>query len=92
MDTPVPIPNTEVKHFSGDNSCACRSEDNTLPGRTHYRGSFFFFSCFPISSDGREGTVTEAKMKDAERKKVRIGQETIERSSEKEKREDEKKR
>ena len=56
-------------------------------------GPFFcFFSCFPISSDDREETVTEAKMKDAERKKVRIGQETIERSSEKEKREDEKKR
>ena len=30
--TPVPIPNTEVKHFSGDNSYACHSEDNTLPG------------------------------------------------------------
>ena len=41
VDTPVPIPNTEVKHFSGDNSYACRSEDNTLPGQTHNRESFF---------------------------------------------------
>ena len=39
---PVPIPNTEVKHFSGDNSYACHSEDNTLPGQTHIRESFFF--------------------------------------------------
>ena len=32
MDTPVPIPNTEVKHPSGDNSYACHSEDSELPG------------------------------------------------------------
>ena len=32
MDTPVPIPNTEVKHLSGDNSYASHSEDNELPG------------------------------------------------------------
>ena len=43
VDTPVPIPNTEVKHFSGDNSYACRSEDNTLPGQTHLCESFFFY-------------------------------------------------
>ena len=30
--TPVPIPNTEVKHFSGDNSYASHSEDSSLPG------------------------------------------------------------
>ena len=32
MDTPVPIPNTEVKHLNGDNSYASHSEDNKLPG------------------------------------------------------------
>ena len=30
--TPVPIPNTEVKHFSGEDSYACRSEKSSLPG------------------------------------------------------------
>ena len=30
MDTPVPIPNTEVKHFNGDNSWACPCEDSKL--------------------------------------------------------------
>ena len=29
--TPVTIPNTEVKHFSVDNSLACLSEDRSLP-------------------------------------------------------------
>ena len=29
MDTPVPIPNTEVKHHSGDDSTLC--ENSTLP-------------------------------------------------------------
>ena len=32
VDTPEPIPNSEVKHFSGDNSWACPCEDSTLPG------------------------------------------------------------
>ena len=32
MDTPVPIPNTEVKHFNGDNSWACPCEDSKLLG------------------------------------------------------------
>ena len=37
VDTPVPIPNTEVKHSSGEGSwLAC--ENSTLPG--------FFFICF----------------------------------------------
>ena len=27
-DPPVPIPNTEVKHFNGDNSWTCSREDN----------------------------------------------------------------
>ncbi|MBS5003392.1 MAG: hypothetical protein KHZ74_16350, partial [Holdemania filiformis] len=30
--TPVPIPNTEVKHFRGENSYACHSEGSSLPG------------------------------------------------------------
>ncbi|WP_234973129.1 hypothetical protein, partial [Holdemania sp. Marseille-P2844] len=30
--TPVPIPNTEVKHFRGENSYACHSERSSLPG------------------------------------------------------------
>lgn len=30
--TPVPIPNTEVKHFSGENSRPSACEDSTLPG------------------------------------------------------------
>ena len=30
VDTPVPIPNTEVKHFSGDDSWACPCENSTL--------------------------------------------------------------
>jgi hypothetical protein len=30
--TPVPIPNTEVKHFSGDDSMACPCENSALPG------------------------------------------------------------
>ena len=47
MDTPVPIPNTEVKHLSGDNSMACSCEDSTLPGYlgTHL-SSFFLFIFF----------------------------------------------
>lgn len=32
MVTPVPIPNTEVKHFSGEYSYACHSETSTSPG------------------------------------------------------------
>ena len=30
VDTPVPIPNTEVKHYSADDSTVC--ESRTLPG------------------------------------------------------------
>ena len=30
MDTPVPIPNTEVKHFNADGSTMCKSRK--LPG------------------------------------------------------------
>ena len=42
MDTPVPIPNTEVKHLSGDNSMACSCEDSTLPGYLGTHLSSFF--------------------------------------------------
>ena len=38
VDTPVPIPNTEVKHYSADDSTMC--ESRTLPGEDPY-GSFF---------------------------------------------------
>ena len=42
VDTPVPIPNTEVKHSYGENSWACPSEDNELPGfDSQYCESFF---------------------------------------------------
>ena len=34
VDTPVPIPNTEVKHFSAENS-TCMCEDRTLPGKSY---------------------------------------------------------
>ena len=30
---PVPIPNTEVKHFSGEDSYACHSENSSSPGK-----------------------------------------------------------
>ncbi|MBS5042589.1 MAG: hypothetical protein KHZ54_09050, partial [Erysipelotrichaceae bacterium] len=42
-DTPVLIPNTEVKHISGDNIWTSSSEDSTLPGKgTHpWMGLFF---------------------------------------------------
>ena len=42
MDTPVPIPNTEVKHFNGDNSWACPCEDSKLLGH--------FFMSDPLSA------------------------------------------
>ncbi|WP_206198197.1 hypothetical protein, partial [Faecalicoccus pleomorphus] len=29
-------PNSEVKHFSGDNSWACPCQDSTLPGHFFY--------------------------------------------------------
>ena len=41
MDTPVPIPNTEVKHFYGKDSYACHSEISKLPG-------FFIFQRFML--------------------------------------------
>ena len=34
MDTPVPIPNTEVKHLSADGSTMCKSR--TLPGPSFF--------------------------------------------------------
>ena len=44
MDTPVPVPNTEVKHLSGDNSYACHSEDSKSPGNLPSRLTRFFVS------------------------------------------------
>lgn len=32
VETPVPIPNTEVKHPSGDDSWPCACENSSLPG------------------------------------------------------------
>ena len=39
MDTPVPIPNTEVKHHNGD--------DSTFVQQQLAAGSFFCFSQYP---------------------------------------------
>lgn len=41
VDTPVLIPNTEVKHFSGDNIQTCSSEDSTSPGKKNSAMSSF---------------------------------------------------
>ena len=42
--TPVPIPNTEVKHFSGNDSYACHSENSTSPGyEAPQKGAFFIY-------------------------------------------------
>ena len=47
MDTPVLIPNTEVKHISGDNIWTGSSEDSTLPGNlTHLLMGLFWLSKF----------------------------------------------
>ena len=47
MDTPVLIPNTEVKHISGDNIWTGSSEDSTLPGNlTHLTMGLFLFCVF----------------------------------------------
>ena len=50
MDTPVLIPNTEVKHISGDNIWTGSSEDSTLPGKeTHpWMGLFFKIKTDPL--------------------------------------------
>ena len=51
MVTPVPIPNTEVKHFRGENSYACHSEGSSLPGSlVPFNGNLFFVS---IGKTGR---------------------------------------
>ena len=41
MVTPVPIPNTEVKHFCGDDSYISYSENSTSPGLKLLYGVFF---------------------------------------------------
>ena len=50
MDTPVLIPNTEVKHISGDNIWTSSSEDSTLPGKeTHpWMGLFLKIKTDPL--------------------------------------------
>ena len=50
VDTPVLIPNTEVKHISGDNIWTSSSEDSTLPGKvTHpWMGLFFKIKTDPL--------------------------------------------
>ena len=43
MDTPVNIPNTEVKHPDGENSWTRSCEDSTSPGGRADRGVGFFY-------------------------------------------------
>ena len=43
MVTPVPIPNTEVKHFCGEDSYTSYSENSTSPGLKLLYGVFFIF-------------------------------------------------
>ena len=56
MDTPVLIPNTEVKHISGDNIWTGSSEDSTLPGNlTHLTMGLFcleFLCCYKYRVSG----------------------------------------
>ena len=63
METPVPIPNTAVKHLSADDSCPLwvakvgRCQDNVLVEGLLPQGSFLLYSppagvCLPV---GREG-------------------------------------
>ena len=47
MDTPVPIPNTEVKHRSGE-GIRLAGENSELPGFFLFRGLFLFFSHYII--------------------------------------------
>ncbi len=53
VDTPVPIPNTEVKHRSGE-GIRLAGENSELPGFFLFRGLFLLFvlSLFGIISDG----------------------------------------
>jgi len=46
MVTPVPIPNTEVKHFIGKYSYACHSETRKSPGNQELTFEFLFFTFF----------------------------------------------
>ncbi len=48
MDTPVLIPNTEVKHISGDNIWTGSSEDSTLPGNLTHLAMGLFLHRFII--------------------------------------------
>ena len=52
MVTPVPIPNTEVKHFRGENSYACHSEGSSLPGSlVPLTGSLFLILSYEQARD-----------------------------------------
>ena len=52
MVTPVPIPNTEVKHFRGENSYACHSEGSSLPGSSvPLTGNLFLISSYEQARD-----------------------------------------
>ena len=52
MVTPVPIPNTEVKHFRGENSYACHSEGSSLPGSlVPFNGSLFLILSYEQARD-----------------------------------------
>ena len=52
MVTPVPIPNTEVKHFRGENSYACHSEGSSLPGSlVPFNGNLFLILSYEQARD-----------------------------------------
>ena len=53
VETPVPIPNTEVKHPSGDDSWSCACENSSLPGLFFVLSSYrtFFVSRSEIGYD-----------------------------------------
>lgn len=59
MDTPVPIPNTEVKHHRGEDSTLCENSSLPVPSfflclymildRSYHCGMTFFLICFIAS-------------------------------------------
>ena len=52
MVAPVPIPNTEVKHFRGENSYACHSEGSSLPGSlVPFNGNLFLILSYEQARD-----------------------------------------
>ena len=76
VDTPVPIPNTEVKHHSGDDSV---SKSSTLPVLFFYSlapfwGIFLFFSLFVWASSLFVGRKAEISYFFAELKILAVGE------------------